>query len=197
MTQTVPTDAEATAYAENYTLYGNQSRAFRAAFPDSRAAQETIHVKASIFHAINKVQIRVSEVADQIAKQAKEEFKLDIHYVAKRLAEIDQMDAADIISDNGTVLPIKQWPKVWRQYISGFDIMEVAAGGDRAEAVIKKIKWPDKTKNLEMIGKLASVGAFKERTELTGPNGGPLQSVTLDPKEYADIRKKMIDNDDC
>jgi phage terminase small subunit len=60
---------------------------------------------------------------------------------------------------------------VWRQYISGFDIMEVAAGGDRAMAVIKKIKWPDKTKNLEMMGKLAAVGAFKERVEHTGQIG--------------------------
>lgn len=171
MSQSRPTDAEATAYAENYVLYGDQSRAFRNAFPASKASAKAINEKASVFHRIKKVQQRVEELRPVIAEEAAVRFKIDAHYVMRRLTEIDQMDAADILDANGEVLPIHVWPKVWRQYISGFDVMEVSQGGDRAAAVVKKIKWPDKTKNLEMIGRLAEVGAFKDRVEHSGQIG--------------------------
>lgn len=32
-------------------------------------------------------------------------------------------------------------------------------------ALLKKIKWPDKVKNLELLGKHVSVQAFKEQME--------------------------------
>ncbi|MFW8217264.1 terminase small subunit, partial [Klebsiella pneumoniae] len=34
------------------------------------------------------------------------------------------------------------------------------------ETILKKIKWPDKVKNLELIGKHVDVNAFKERMEV-------------------------------
>ena len=42
--------------------------------------------------------------------------------------------------------------------------------GDEKELVgiLKKIKWPDKVKNLELIGKHVDVNAFKERLEVSG-----------------------------
>jgi phage terminase small subunit len=42
--------------------------------------------------------------------------------------------------------------------------------GDNKELVgiLKKIKWPDKVKNLELIGKHVDVNAFKERVEVSG-----------------------------
>ena len=33
---------------------------------------------------------------------------------------------------------------------------------------LKKIKWPDKIKNLELLGKHIAVNAFKEKVELSG-----------------------------
>ena len=33
------------------------------------------------------------------------------------------------------------------------------------ETILKKIKWPDKVKNLELIGKHVDVNAFRERLE--------------------------------
>ncbi|MCG6527916.1 terminase small subunit, partial [Vibrio parahaemolyticus] len=34
------------------------------------------------------------------------------------------------------------------------------------EHILKKVKWPDKVKNLELIGKHVDVNAFKERMEV-------------------------------
>lgn len=98
-----------------------------------------------------------------------EEVRIDANYVLKRLIEIDEMDIADILDDGGDFLPIKKWPKIWRTRLSGLDISIINSGD--TEAIIKKIKWPDKVKNLELIGKHIGVGAFTEKVDHTSSDG--------------------------
>ena len=98
-----------------------------------------------------------------------EEVKVDANYVLKRLIEIDEMDVADIMDDGGDFLPIRKWPKVWRTTLSGLDIAIINSGD--TEAIIKKIKWPDKVKNLELLGKHIGVGAFTEKVDHTSSDG--------------------------
>ena len=102
-------------------------------------------------------------IAEAQAKR-EERTQIDADYVLKRLVEIDQMDVLDIIDNNGNVKPIKDWPKTWRQYISNIETISLE---DEA-GWLKKIKWPDKVKNLELLGKHVSVGAFKDRIEHSG-----------------------------
>ncbi|MGE4334978.1 MAG: terminase small subunit [Pigmentiphaga sp.] len=98
--------------------------------------------------------------------------KIDAEYVLNRLGEIDKMDALDILADDGSIKPIRDWPKIWRQMISGLDVMEIATGDEEKRlAVVKKIKWPDKIKNLEMIGRHVGVQAFKDKLEHSGTVG--------------------------
>lgn len=85
-------------------------------------------------------------------------------YVLNRLVEIDQMDVLDILTSTGELKPIIQWPKVWRTTLSGLDVIEMAAEGNTS-ALLKKIKWPDKVKNLELIGKHIDVQAFREQVK--------------------------------
>ena len=101
----------------------------------------------------------------ELKRQRNERNKIDADYVLKRLVEIDQMDIADILTPSGDFLPIKEWPRIWRTTLSGLDIAIIGSGD--TEAIMKKIKWPDKTKNLELLGKHISVQAFKEKTETT------------------------------
>lgn len=174
MSQSRPTDHEADAYAQSYVLYGDQSRAFRAAFPRSTAKPKSIHERASKFHLITKVQSRLAELAPKLAEVAEERFKIDAEYVMRRIVEIDQMDVSDIFNDDGSIKLISDWPKVWRQYVSGLDVAEMFEGrGGQREMVgfLKKIKWPDKVKNLEMMGRLTAVGAFKDHIEHSGKIG--------------------------
>jgi len=72
------------------------------------------------------------------------------------------MDVLDILLANGELKPISQWPKVWRTTLSGMDVTEMA--GDAA-GLLKKIKWPDKIKNLELLGKHVAVQAFREQVK--------------------------------
>jgi len=111
-----------------------------------------------------KVQERISELMQHRNKRV----KIDADYVLKRLVEIDQMDVLDILKDDGGLKAISEWPKVWRTTLSGLDISTTITNFDETtlENMLKKIKWPDKVKNLELIGKHVDVQAFKERVEL-------------------------------
>jgi len=112
-------------------------------------------------------------------RQERTEIKAD--YVLNRLHDIDNMDVMDILNEDGTLKPIKDWPRVWRISLSGMDVAELFEGGgdERVLAgMLKKIKWPDKLKNLELLGKHVTVGAFKDSVQhehsFTGPDGKPL-----------------------
>jgi len=90
------------------------------------------------------------------------------------------MDVLDIMKDDMSIKPVSQWPASWRWYLSGFDLTEMFDGrGEEREMVgiLKKIKWPDKVRNLELLGKHISVQPFREQatTSLTGKDGGPLE----------------------
>ena len=109
------------------------------------------------------VNVKVQNYIQELKQQRNDRNKIDADYVLKRLVEIDQMDILDILAPSGDFLPIKKWPRTWRTTLSGLDIAIIGSGD--TEAIMKKIKWPDKTKNLELLGKHVSVQAFKEKTE--------------------------------
>lgn len=169
---------------QEYVLNGgDQSKAYRAAYPRSKKWKDkTVWSRASELFADCKVQGRVEELKAETAKIAEDQFKVDAKYVLGRLVEIDQMDFADIFTDDGTaLLPVKEWPQTWRRYISGFDFSEIwDGGGDERRMVgfLKKIKWPDKVKNLELLGKHVSVNAFRDQVGLSDPNGDPIEMPT-------------------
>lgn len=107
------------------------------------------------------IQARIAELKTSRC----EEVKIDANYVLKRLVEIDSMDVLDILMPDGSVKAVAEWPKVWRTTLSGIDVMEIQSG-DTA-GILKKIKWPDKVKNLELIGKHINVGAFEIKQRIS------------------------------
>lgn len=92
--------------------------------------------------------------------------QINADYVLNRLVEIDQLDVLDILRDDMSFKPLSEWPKGWRQYLVGFDIAEMfeGSGEDRSMVgLMKKIKWPNKVKNLELLGKHVNVNAFRDQ----------------------------------
>lgn len=112
------------------------------------------------------IQARIAE----LMKHRNKRVKIGADYVLRRLVEIDQMDVLDILSDDGGLKPISEWPKVWRISLSAMDINRIRMAGkdgdESIESTLQKVKWPDKVKNLELIGKHVDVQAFKDRVEL-------------------------------
>ncbi len=163
-TQYKPLTAMQEAYCQSYIKYPeNQSQAAI----DAGFSPNTAAVKASVMMRDERIQKRIAELMEERNKR----LRVSADYVLLRLVEIDQMDVIDILNDDMSIKPVSEWPKVWRQYLSGFELADMFEGrGDEKEliGILKKIKWPDKVKNLELIGKHVDVMAFKERLEVSG-----------------------------
>jgi phage terminase small subunit len=164
-TQYKPLTAMQEAYCQSYikTPENQSQAAIDAGFSPNTAA-----VKASVMMRDERIQKRIAELMEERNKR----MRVSADYVLMRLVEIDQMDVIDILDDEGGLKPISQWPKVWRTSISAVDInrIRMAMKDDEQdiESTLQKIKWPDKVKNLELIGKHVDVNAFKERLEVSG-----------------------------
>ena len=107
-----------------------------------------------------QIAIAIKEAMDSRNKRV----QINADYVLNRLVEIDQLDVLDILDNAGNFKPIMEWPKTWRQTLSGVDLQEIMLGD--VETVIRKIKWPDKLRNLELLGKHVAVSAFREQVEV-------------------------------
>lgn len=103
---------------------------------------------------------------------------LSADYVLQRFLEIDKLDVANILDAQGNVLPVEQWPSDWRRSVAAMDIQEVKS----EKATVKKIRLPDKLKNLELIGKHIDVSAFRDRLDLATDDGRELVIYVSSPK---------------
>ncbi|MFB4458515.1 terminase small subunit [Enterobacter hormaechei subsp. steigerwaltii] len=162
-TQYKPLTAMQEAYCQSYIKTPeNQSQAAI----DAGFSPKTAAVKASNMMRDERIQKRIAELMEERNKRN----RVSADYVLMRLVEIDQMDVLDILNDDGSLKPIREWPKIWRTTLSGFDLSSTIMNmnEDSIETILKKIKWPDKVKNLELIGKHVDVNAFKERLEVSG-----------------------------
>ncbi|HAY3658371.1 TPA: terminase small subunit [Escherichia coli] len=174
-TQFKPLTAMQEAYCQSYikTPENQTQAAINAGFSPNTAA-----VKASVMMRDERIQKRIAELMEERNKRN----RVSADYVLMRLVEIDQMDILDILNDDGGMKPIAEWPKVWRTSLSAMDIAtikttqaslqkengEADLSVEDVEHILKKVKWPDKVKNLELIGKHVDVNAFKERLEVSG-----------------------------
>jgi len=117
MSQARPTEAEANKYAENYVLYGEQSRAWRTVFTKSKACPEVVHSKASLFHKKEKVQKRIAELQQMCKGQTSEEFDISVSELKQMLVKgakmgldtkIDALGNSMAINIAGTVSAISE-----------------------------------------------------------------------------------------
>lgn len=179
------------------SLRGKQKMFVHEYLKDMNATQAAIRAGYSEKTAgqIGDENLKKPEIQKAIKDAQQERIKrlnLDSDYVLLRLVEIDQMDVLDIMDDDFNFKPISEWPKVWRQYISGLDNLEQfeGFGDDRTQSGwLKKIKWPDKVKNLELLGKHISIGAFKEKLELGNDPENPLTETISNSKKLAALAK--------
>lgn len=94
-----------------------------------------------------------------------ERVSVNADYVLDRLIQIDQLDVADILDENGDLLPVREWSKAWRTSVNAIEVIQMSKGDMDIETFLKKVKLPDKLKNLELLGKHVDVQAFKDKVE--------------------------------
>lgn len=168
-----PLNIRQEAYAQEVVRNGGDKVAARlsAGYSEkmSSAAQS---VDADKLFNHPKISLRIKELQAVKMEVAEKQFQIDAGYVLRRFKEIDELDILDIIKEDLSAFrPLNEWPKVWRTSISGVDMKRIISGGDAPiEMLIEKIKWPDKLKNLELLGRHISVNAFVKEDDKTPAN---------------------------
>ena len=134
-------------FVREYLIDLNATQAaIRAGYSDKRASEQAYQLlqKTTVKNAIAELKARRNE-----------QLNVDAGYVLKRLLDVDQLDVLDILDNSGAIKPVNEWPKEWRQNISSFEV-----AGDGQGTSVAKLKFPDKVKNLELIGRHIDVAAW-------------------------------------
>lgn len=171
MSQANPTKTEVNKYSESFVLYGDQSKAWRTAYPNSKAVPRVVNINASKLHKHPDIQLRVNELQVIMSNKANDDFDINSDWLLGELKGIRDLDVLDIFTDDLKAFkPLSEWPKAWRINISGIDLMEISNGDESVDMIVKKIKWPDKAKNLEMIGRHVKVKAWDKEQQVINNN---------------------------
>jgi len=102
--------------------------------------------------ALDDARVRTEDVLEDAGVDA-----TDAHI---RLSQMFDADIADIIDENtGSYKPIHQWPKIWRQMLTGAEIKELfelskdSAGKNSTEKIgeIVKLRYVDQLKVIELL----------------------------------------------
>ena len=163
-------------FVEEYLVDLNATQAaVRAGYSAKTADQQGSRLLANV---------KVSDAVAAAQAARSQRTKIDADWVLRTLAEEKAADLADLFDEAGNVLPVREWPAVFRRgVVVGIESFEEYAGrGDERIAIgmVRKIKLADRVKHIELIGKHVDVQAWREQKALTGPNGEPLTLATVD-----------------
>lgn len=165
------------AFCEEYIIDLNATQAaIRAGYSAKTAQAQASRLLTNVM-----VQTLVSELKADRSDRT----KINADYVLHRHHDIDQLDIIDILDDNHGLKPISDWPKAWRISVSGIEIAELFEGrGEDREHIgfLKKIKFPDKIKNLELLGKHVGVNAYTKVEDDEGSEPPPL-TISFEVRE--------------
>ena len=128
---------------------------------------------ASVIGAENLVKPKIAAAIQEAKQERQERINFDADKILVMLSEMAEADIGDILDDDDSLLPVKQWPKIWRQMLTGMDIRKEfeGSGQDRDHiADVIKIKFLDRMKNLELLGRHTTVQAWKDQVELDIPS---------------------------
>lgn len=128
--------------------------------------------------------VMVQDYITELKTLRSERTAINADYVLNRHHDIDQLDVLDILDDNHGLKPIREWPKAWRISVSGIEISELFEGrGEDREHIgfLKKIKMPDKIKNLELLGKHVDVSAYTKTEDLN--DEAPPLNITFEVRD--------------
>lgn len=106
MSQLHPTIAEANAYAASYIIKNCMTTAFRAAFPQSKAAQQTTWNMAHLLHKKKEVLVRIEQLS-LIAREAADlEHATSSIGIMQSLDKIAKRGMENITNGSGEQVPI-------------------------------------------------------------------------------------------
>lgn len=107
----------------------------------------------------------VSNAISAAIKARSERTRVDADWVLMRLVAEVEADLADLFDpDSGEVLPVSDWPPVWR---SGL-VAGLTVSGSTSRSYVSKLGLSDRLRRLELIGRHVGVRAFESRLGESG-----------------------------
>lgn len=113
---------------------------------------------------------RVKAAIDERMEEREQTVKIDADYVLKRLHEENEADIADLYDEEtGALLPVHQWPLIWRKgLVSGIETVEERDDDGNVIGYARKVKLSERIRRNELIGKHVRVNAFQDIVKHTG-----------------------------
>lgn len=156
--------AKQQAFVDNYLVDLNATQAaIRAGYSKrtARQAGNELLSKPAIASAI------AAAKTDRSAQTA-----IDAAWVLVRLVAEADANIGDLYDENGHLRPVAEWPLIWRQgLVSGIEVEELFDGeGKNRKHVgrVTKLRFSDRIRRIELVGKHIGVQAFKEQLAVSG-----------------------------
>ncbi len=166
--------AKESAFIEHYLVQMNAAHAARLAGYSTKSAGRIGHELLQKPH--------IGKVIAAARKERSKRLRADADWVLERLVEEAKADLLDIFDDNGCFKPLKEWPPIWRQALvtslENRELTEEDEDGARvAIGSLVVVKFSDKLRRVEMIGKHIDVSAFRERVTHDVDEESPLAKL--------------------
>jgi len=148
-----------------------------------------LSVKASRLHKSPSIQNRISEIRQALAVRT----TITQQKVLEELAKIGFANYGDFIKINEDGQTTVDVNSLTKDQMAAIAEMQVDTTKDGKQRV--RVKLHDKRAALMDIGK--HLGMFREKVEVSGPNGGPIQTqnsleVSLLAKEERDMLRQIL-----
>ena len=132
-----------------------------------RAGYSKFNAKEQASRMLTKAHVK--NYIDSLTKKVSEESKITATTILQELLRLARVDLAGAYDEKGNLLPVKEMPEDVRRAISSIDVFEEYEGYGKERVNIgktKKIKFHDKTRSLELLGKHLKL--FTDRIEHSG-----------------------------
>ena len=151
----------------------NQTRAYMKVFKGcSYDSARTLAAKLfANVHIVNRI--------NELRAERNKRLEITADKVLAGIAKLAFYDSRDFFDDNGKLKPLSELDPDHADVIAGIETFHKVTGDESDEvAITTKIKLADRGQNLERLGKHLKL--FTDKTEVSGPNGGPVQITRVE-----------------
>jgi phage terminase small subunit len=134
-----------------------------------RAGYSPRTAKRAAYELLQKEEIQAALATAMQARQQRTEVTID--RVVQELARLAFHDIGKLFDADGAPLRIADLDEDTRRAVAGLEVVSVG-NSDAGIGQVMKFKLVDKPKVLELL--LRHLGAFTEKLEVTGKDGGPV-----------------------
>lgn len=151
-------------FAKQIGLYGRKgSGAYRIAYNAADMSPKAITVEVARLLQNPSIALAVQHYRQAAAKH----LDIDATRVAHEMTRIGTVDPRDLFDENGTVLPVEQWPENLARAVASMEVHEHTGEDGTSIGRVKKVRLHSKNDALRMLGTWK--GLLIERMEVGRP----------------------------